>query len=190
MAVVLSLTFSAVAAGYETTKVEPLPPQAFTRVEAPARKVSPVKPFATPSSTPVPTPSPTPKATPKPTKKIVSKPKPKKELSSQRPSAKMVSVKAGARLAKIYAARRLNDNQFDCLNILWKSESGWRWNALNRSSGAYGIPQALPGSKMRTAGKDWRTNPITQVRWGLGYISGRYGSPCKAWTFKKRRGWY
>lgn len=80
--------------------------------------------------------------------------------------------------------------QFTCLNLLWTRESGWRYNAYNRSSGAYGIPQALPGSKMGTIASDWRTNPVTQVRWGLRYIAGRYGSPCAAWRHSQVYGWY
>jgi hypothetical protein len=81
-------------------------------------------------------------------------------------------------------------DQFSCLDSLWMSESGWRVTADNPNSSAYGIPQALPGSKMSTAGADWATNPITQIRWGLGYIRDRYGSPCSAWSFKQGRGWY
>ena len=65
--------------------------------------------------------------------------------------------------------------QFGCLNDLWVGESNWRWNADNPTSSAYGIPQALPGSKMASAGSDWETNPATQIAWGLGYIEGRYG---------------
>lgn len=82
------------------------------------------------------------------------------------------------------------DDQFSCLDSLYESESGWRWNADNPSSSAYGIPQALPGSKMSSAGADWATNPATQIRWGLGYIASRYGSPCGAWSFKQGHGWY
>jgi hypothetical protein len=83
-----------------------------------------------------------------------------------------------------------SQSQMSCLVPLWAGESGWRWNAANPSSGAYGIPQALPGSKMATAGADWRTNPATQIEWGLGYIRDRYGSPCGAWGFKQGHGWY
>lgn len=82
------------------------------------------------------------------------------------------------------------DDQFACLVSLWHKESGWRYNAYNSSSGAYGIPQALPGSKMSTAGADWQTNPATQIAWGLGYISGRYGTPCGAWGHSQSVGWY
>lgn len=82
------------------------------------------------------------------------------------------------------------DSEWSCLDSLWMRESGWRWNADNPSSSAYGIPQALPGSKMSTAGADWETNPETQIRWGLGYIAGRYGTPCAAWGHSERVGWY
>jgi hypothetical protein len=87
-------------------------------------------------------------------------------------------------------ARGWGDDQFACLVALWNKESGWRVNAYNAGSGAYGIPQALPGSKMATAGADWETNPATQITWGLGYIGGRYGTPCGAWDHSQRTGWY
>ena len=80
--------------------------------------------------------------------------------------------------------------QFPCLDKLWKKESGWNYKATNRSSGAYGIPQSLPGSKMASAGSDWKTNPATQIEWGLGYIKGRYGTPCGAWSHSQNVGWY
>ncbi|WP_308806402.1 G5 domain-containing protein [Actinotignum urinale] len=83
-----------------------------------------------------------------------------------------------------------SQNEFSCLVNLWNRESGWNYQSQNRSSGAYGIPQALPGSKMASAGADWRTNPATQIRWGLGYIKGRYGSPCGAWGAFQSKGWY
>lgn len=83
-----------------------------------------------------------------------------------------------------------NGSQFDCLDRLWTRESNWNPRADNPSSSAYGIPQALPGSKMATAGPDWQTNPITQIKWGLGYIEGRYGTPCSAWAHSEDRGWY
>jgi hypothetical protein len=80
--------------------------------------------------------------------------------------------------------------QFTCLNLLWTKESGWDYRAMNRSSGAYGIPQALPGSKMGTVASDWRTNPITQIKWGLNYIAAVYGTPCNAWGHSQRTNWY
>jgi len=81
-------------------------------------------------------------------------------------------------------------DQHYCLLLLWNRESGWRTNAYNPSSGAYGIPQSLPGSKMGDYAADWRTNYQTQVMWGLYYISGRYGSPCGAWDHSELEGWY
>ncbi|GAA2108233.1 peptidoglycan DD-metalloendopeptidase family protein [Streptomyces synnematoformans] len=82
--------------------------------------------------------------------------------------------------------------QFGPLKKLWQHESGWNHLARNPSSGAYGIPQSLPASKMASAGSDWRTNPATQIKWGLGYIKGRYGSPASAWSFWQRQSphWY
>ena len=81
-------------------------------------------------------------------------------------------------------------DQFGCLDSLYSRESGWRVDADNPYSSAYGIPQALPGSKMASAGADWATNPVTQIRWGLGYIQDRYGSPCGAWAHSESNGWY
>jgi hypothetical protein len=80
--------------------------------------------------------------------------------------------------------------QFGCLDNLWQRESGWNPLAENTSSGAYGIPQALPGSKMASAGADWATDAATQIRWGLGYIKSTYGSPCAAWGHETAYGWY
>ncbi len=81
-------------------------------------------------------------------------------------------------------------DQWSCLDNLWIKESNWRHTAENRSSGAYGIPQSLPGTKMSSAGSDWRTNPATQIKWGLGYIKNRYGSPCGAWAHSVDKNWY
>jgi hypothetical protein len=80
-------------------------------------------------------------------------------------------------------------DQFSCLNSLWNRESGWNVHAAN-PSGAYGIPQALPGSKMSTAGGDWRDNPATQIAWGLSYVKSTYGTPCGAWSASQSKGWY
>ncbi|MDB6426550.1 transglycosylase SLT domain-containing protein [Curtobacterium sp. 20TX0008] len=90
---------------------------------------------------------------------------------------------------QMVAARGWGSEQFNCLVSLWNKESGWRVNAYN-PSGAYGIPQALPGSKMATAGADWQTNPATQITWGLNYISGVYGTPCGAWGHSQSYNWY
>jgi resuscitation-promoting factor RpfB len=80
-------------------------------------------------------------------------------------------------------------SQWGCLDDLWQAESGWLYNAEN-ASGAYGIPQALPGSKMATAGPNWQTDPTTQIKWGLGYIQTQYGTPCGAWDHEEADGWY
>lgn len=80
--------------------------------------------------------------------------------------------------------------EFSCLDALWNSESGWNLHADNPTSDAYGIPQALPGTKMATAGPDWANNAETQIKWGLGYIRSSYGTPCAAWAFKQGHGWY
>jgi hypothetical protein len=80
-------------------------------------------------------------------------------------------------------------SEFSCLDNLWMRESGWIYDAEN-ASGAYGIPQSLPGSKMASAGSDWQTNPATQIRWGLGYIQSVYGNPCAAWNFELANNYY
>jgi hypothetical protein len=83
-----------------------------------------------------------------------------------------------------------SSSQFSCLDSLWNQESGWNVDASNPASGAYGIPQALPGSKMASAGPDWQTDAATQIRWGLSYIKSLYGSPCGAWAHEEADGWY
>lgn len=83
-----------------------------------------------------------------------------------------------------------SSSEFSCLQPLWNEESGWNVSASNAGSGAYGIPQALPGSKMSSAGSDWMTDAATQIRWGLGYIQSMYGTPCGAWSHEQAYGWY
>lgn len=97
--------------------------------------------------------------------------------------------------AKAYAAGAVarygwGSGEYQCLLNLWTRESSWRADAYNASSGAYGIPQSLPGSKMASAGADWRTNAATQIEWGLSYIADRYGAPCGAWAHSERFNWY
>ncbi|MEV2276421.1 transglycosylase SLT domain-containing protein [Nocardiopsis sp. NPDC049922] len=89
-------------------------------------------------------------------------------------------------LAEGWAASEFDD----CLEPLWQKESNWNHTAQNPSSGAYGIPQSLPGDKMASHGDDWRTNPATQIAWGIDYIKGRYGTPCEAWAHSQANGWY
>jgi len=85
---------------------------------------------------------------------------------------------------------RWSERQFTCLDNLWTKESKWNYKARNKSSGAHGIPQALPATKMEIVGTDWRTNPVTQITWGLKYIEERYEYPCRAWSKSKRSNWY
>ncbi|MEV7322717.1 transglycosylase SLT domain-containing protein [Streptomyces sp. NPDC093970] len=80
--------------------------------------------------------------------------------------------------------------QFNAFSNIVSHESGWNPSATNSSSGAYGLVQALPGSKMASAGSDWKTNPATQIKWGLDYMNSRYGSPTAAWSFWQANGWY
>jgi hypothetical protein len=82
------------------------------------------------------------------------------------------------------------DKQHSCLVKLWNRESGWRQNAHNKSSGAHGIPQSLPGKKMASMGSDWKSNPETQIKWGLKYIKGRYKTPCNALGHSNKHNWY
>lgn len=97
--------------------------------------------------------------------------------------------------AKAYAYGLLNsmgyaENQYSCLVKLWNRESNWRHTARNKSSGAYGIPQSLPATKMATEGPDYLSNPETQIRWGVKYIKNRYGAPCGALAHSDKIGWY
>ena len=109
------------------------------------------------------------------------------EKKQERRAAALKDPKAAAR--KQLEKRGWAD-QYSCLDSLWSGESNWNSRAENPSSGAYGIPQALPATKMASAGSDWRTNPVTQIRWGLDYIESAYGSPCAAESFKQGHGWY
>jgi hypothetical protein len=83
-----------------------------------------------------------------------------------------------------------SEKQFTCLDQLWTKESHWNYKARNRVTGAHGIAQALPATKMEVVGTDWRTNPVTQITWGLKYINERYNTPCAAWSKFKRSHWY
>ena len=111
--------------------------------------------------------------------------------STSRPSAPTNPSGAQAIARDLMASKYgWGADQFGCLVPLWDRESGWDVNAYNSSSGATGIPQALPGSKMATAGSDWQTSAATQITWGLGYIADRYGTPCAAWDHSESVGWY
>lgn len=114
--------------------------------------------------------------------------------ATERPKAPIVKAPdpgtAKAIAYDLVLARGWGEDQYSCLVALWVRESQWNVLAENPYSGAYGIPQALPGTKMASAGADWRTNPATQIKWGIGYIAGRYATPCGAWEHSERNNWY
>lgn len=112
-------------------------------------------------------------------------PTPRSKIIAPNPTA----AKAVAKLILPSFGWPSKGGQYSCLVKLWDKESGWRYNASS-PGGTYGIPAALPGSKMATAGSDWQVDAATQIRWGLGYIKGRYGSPCDAWRYHQKHGYY
>ncbi|MEV5276585.1 transglycosylase SLT domain-containing protein [Streptomyces sp. NPDC052811] len=101
-----------------------------------------------------------------------------------------VPAQAAPTSAKAIAQQMMPSDQFQCFSNIVNHESGWNPSATNASSGAYGLVQALPGSKMASAGADWQSNPATQIKWGLNYMKERYGSPCGAWNFWQQNSWY
>lgn len=122
--------------------------------------------------------------------------------AAQAASATSPAIGKDGKAAQDYARKQLKSfggenrsdafvsQQMGCLVPMWARESGWRWNAMNPTSGAYGIPQALPAGKLASSGPDWKTSPATQVRWGLSYVQERYGTPCGAWSFWQAHHWY
>ncbi|MEU6535314.1 transglycosylase SLT domain-containing protein [Streptomyces sp. NPDC047000] len=111
---------------------------------------------------------------------------------SARADASSFAVQSSYTVAQIQAMARqmVASGQFQCFSNIVDHESSWNYHAVNASSGAYGLFQALPGSKMSSAGSDWQTNPATQIKWGLNYMNSRYGSPCQAWSFWQANHWY
>ncbi|MQY13453.1 hypothetical protein SRB5_36010 [Streptomyces sp. RB5] len=103
-----------------------------------------------------------------------------------------IAVQSSYTVAEVQAIARqmIPADQFQCFSNIVDHESGWNYQATNPSSGAYGLMQALPGSKMVSAGADWQTNPATQIEWGLNYMNSRYDSPCGAWNFWQANNWY
>ncbi len=101
-------------------------------------------------------------------------------------------VRSSYSVAQIQAMARqmVPSGQFQCFSNIVNHESSWNYQAVNASSGAYGLFQALPAGKYASAGADWRTNPATQIKWGLNYMNSRYGSPCEAWSFWSANHWY
>ncbi|UQA93346.1 aggregation-promoting factor C-terminal-like domain-containing protein [Streptomyces halobius] len=119
----------------------------------------------------------------------------KKELAASRSAARDAGdflVKSSYTVAEVQSMARqmVASEQFQCFSNIVDHESSWNYRATNASSGAYGLVQALPGSKMASAGSDWQTNPATQIKWGLNYMNDRYGSPCGAWSFWQANNWY
>ncbi|MFD7709999.1 transglycosylase SLT domain-containing protein [Streptomyces sp. NPDC059785] len=117
----------------------------------------------------------------------------KKEASrSETRDATSFSVQSSYSVAQIQAMARqmVAGDQFQCFSNIVDHESSWNYKAVNASSGAYGLFQALPASKYSSAGSDWQTNPATQIKWGLNYMNQRYGSPCDAWSFWQANSWY
>jgi len=167
--------FTSVAGTATGPRTSPTPTAA-----PPDRRPSTMTEWATPPPATAPTsrtqPVPRPRAAPRSTPRPVS----------TRTSRGDFSVTAARR----YALGRLGSRQFACLDTLVQRESGWRVTATNKSSGAYGLPQALPGSKMGKYGSDWKTNATTQLRWMIAYVNGRYGSACQALSHAQRTGWY
>ena len=114
-------------------------------------------------------------------------------VSSASASVELARTPKGAReVAKVLMEDKYGwgDRQFACLVVLWTKESNWNYRSSNKRTGAHGIPQALPATKMDSAGTDWRTNPVTQISWGLRYIESRYDTPCGAFAKFKRSNWY
>lgn len=139
------------------------------------------------------------KETKKQVKKIIKKKTTKKKITKKVVAKKYTKSKVRKVSSNAYQeyahnlvinAYHWTEYDFQCLVKLWNRESGWNPNAHNKSSGAHGIPQSLPASKMKSEGADYYTNGYTQIRWGLKYIKGRYGSPAKAWQHSQKKGWY
>ena len=130
-----------------------------------------------------------PPSTPKPTQKAWATHKPQPRLAGG-PYKPWRTFSANVTAARLYAASVLSRTSFRCLDVLADRESGWRVHAENKSSGAYGIPQALPGRKMASIADDWRDNATTQIRWMIRYVKGRYGNPCIALDHSYRTSWY
>ena len=167
---------------------------------SPAQQIASNPDLTGPGGEPVYQPTPVAKLIATPVATLIAKPKPvgsatttnsseRASRSTTRRSLPSSSSGSPTEIAQSMLAARGWSGQFSCLNSLWSKESGWRVSASN-PSGAYGIPQALPGSKMASAGSDWQTNPATQITWGLNYISSTYGSPCAAWSHSQSNNWY
>lgn len=189
------------APAYETQEGITVPGEEF-EYTAPGVVNAEKAPTPKPTPTPTPTPEPTPEPSETPAEGEVGTPVEDEPTEGTKDSSVEAPSRGGERVnipvseVKQYAYYQVVDtynwdaSEFTCLDNLWEKESNWRYTAENPSSGAYGIPQSLPGNKMAAAGSDWRTNPETQIDWGLDYIEGRYTTPCAAWAHSQRRNWY
>jgi hypothetical protein len=153
---------------------------------SPSSPAAPANPGAGSGGTGAPAPTPPAAPAPAPAPSAPAPPPPAPPASGEIMSPAQAQAHARAAIG----AYGWGDDQFSCLVSLWNRESGWRVQARNPSSGAYGIPQAYPAEKLAAAGPDWRTSAPTQISWGLSYIRGRYGSPCGAWAHSQSTGWY
>ncbi|MFG3018491.1 transglycosylase SLT domain-containing protein [Streptomyces sp. NPDC048254] len=113
-----------------------------------------------------------------------------KEAASRSTASFPVQSSYSVAQIQAMAQQMVASGQYQCFSNIVSHESGWNYQAVNASSGAYGLFQALPGSKMSSVGADWQTNPATQIKWGLNYMNSRYGSPCEAWSFWQANSWY
>lgn len=128
-------------------------------------------------------------------KKSIKKVQKKKVVKKKKKTYKTYKIACNKSEVQAYAHDLVlsygwSEYDFECLVKLWNRESSWNLNAVNKRSGACGIPQSLPCSKMKSAGADYRTNYKTQIKWGLNYIKARYGTPANAWSHSQQKGWY
>jgi hypothetical protein len=150
-------------------------------------------PSASPSASPSPSPS---SASPSPSPSTAApSPTPKRTTQTAKPAPAIpagCSSYSGNQLiaCQLLPSFGFSTSEMSALVPMWNNESSWNQYAENPSSGAYGIPQALPGDKMASVASDWQSNPATQIKWGLGYIKDRYGTPSDAWSFWQANGWY
>ncbi|MEU7278621.1 transglycosylase SLT domain-containing protein [Streptomyces sp. NPDC045431] len=179
-ALLLTLLPVSTAEQHGTVKAAPAP---TPTASPPPTHSPPASPTPTPAAS-TPTPSKMPKSSkaPRPTATRSATPRVSRSTTTSRPP--------GYGSPKAYAQSVLSSTQYACADAVFTRESNWNLYATNPSSGAYGIAQALPPTKYASAGSDWRTNPITQVRWGITYMESRYGSPCGAWAFWQSHHWY
>ena len=173
----------------QTTPGTPAPSSSSSAAPTSAGSSTPPVPSSTSTSTPTATRSETPLPSQTPTtSKTTTTPKP--SSSSSGSSSTNMGYNATPAQAKAIAESVVPSSQFLCFSNIIERESSWNIHATNPSSGAYGLPQALPGYKMASMGADWQNSALVQIKWALSYMTGRYGSPCAAWAFWQAHNWY